>query len=508
MVQYHNNLLQALHKAVDTGVLAPVVPEDLEIQAHNTLWNDSQSTENTLLKLLPSVPATSIEHEYTRVVSFGERRGSGFFAEKSLPPETNIKTRRVVNNIRLMGEIGPTFLLASLEKTQQVLGTTGAANIERQALRMNVIRKKNRNLYFADTRTIRQGVGGVRNKGLLQLIEEGTDGTDGDPSPFGSHVIDMKGDPLTPETLRDRISEAIILFGYLTCLIMDPFTRGDFEAGFDSAQRLEMPISLKPYVIGQQIAGLQTQGGVCYFHTDNILNPIHHFGRYVNELEEGAPVGLAQNQSSTLNSPGSAGTEWDANSAGEIYWIVTQMKDEQESLGVRIPATPGTFVTVAAGDDVDLTFTASDPTIDGFRIYRGTDADPNQAIGTDAYWIADVANTPGLPVTFVDQNLQRPNTSFAFAFNIVGAAQQALSNPLADGLASMYYSARERSADFLMAPDDPRNTVAVASLGPSMGIMALASVLAEVDRPLMYSAYSPELRNPFQSFAFKNIGRA
>jgi hypothetical protein len=502
----HTRVLEALEKAVTSGNIGAFVPEDLEVQAHNTLWYDSQPTELTLMKLLPSTPATSIKHEFTQVTSFGEQYSSGFFGETSLPPETNIETERVITNIRLMGEIGPTFLLAALEKTQQVLGTTGAANIERKALRLNLLRKKNRNLYFADSTSIRQGNAGVRFRGLAQQIREGTDGTTGE-SPY-NHAIDLEGQPLTAETLRDKVAEVITLFGYTSCLIMDPFVRADFEASFDSAQRLEMPISLKPYVIGQQIAGLQTQGGVVHFHTDNVLNPLWSFGQYRATLLTGAPTTLPV-VTPTVNgvpaNPGGVASKWDAGSAGEIYYMVTQVKDEIEGLAVRVPATPGTFLTVAAGQEVQLDIQPGDPTVDSFKIYRGTDADLNEATGTDAWFIEEIPNLGGGGVvTHYDLNLLRPNTSYAFALNIKSQSQTALSN----GLAAEYYNVRERSADFLGQADDPMNTVSVAELGPSMGILALASILAEVDRPLMYAACSPQVRNPLQNFYFYNIGRA
>jgi len=500
----HQRVLEALELAVTSSNISAMVPEDLEIQAHNTLWYDSQPGELTLLKLCPSTPATSIKHEFTQVTSFGEGFGSGFFGETALPPETNIETERVINNIRLMGEIGPTFLLAALEKTQQVLGTTGAANIERKALRLNVLRKKNRNLYFSDTRNIRQGQSGVRFKGLAQLIEEGTDGTSG-TSPYGSHVIDMEGQPLTAETIRDKTSEIITLFGFINTLIMAPFARGDLEASLDSAQRLEMPIALKPYLIGQQVAGLQTQGGIVHFETDNILSPIWSFGQYRNIQLLGAPsTKVAISTPAVAGAPGAGEvSKWDATSAGEIYYIVTQVKDEQEGLGRRIPAVG--FLTVAAAQKVTIGVTPGDPSVDSFKIYRGTDADQNNAIGTDAYYVSEVANTGGgAEVLIVDLNAQRPNTTWAFGLNIKSDSQRAMHN----GLANSYWQARDMSADFMGQKDDPMNTIAVAELGPSMGVMALASILAEVDRPLLYSACTPEVRNPFQNVVFKNIGRA
>ncbi len=499
---HQNTILQLIKASVTADAVAAVVPEDLEVAAHSTQWEETDGTELTFIKLCPHVTATQIEHEYARITSYGERRGSGFFNETGLPGKTAFKPDRIKANIRLIGEQSETFILAALEETVQALGTQGNVNIEAVALRLNLLWKKNHYSYFADTRTIRQGDAGPRFKGMLQLIEEGTDGI----SPFGSHVIDMEGQPFTPETLREKISDAITLFGYLRCLIMPPSVREGFEKQYDSAQRLDMPISMKPYMIGQQIAGLQTQGSTCFFHTDNSLSPIWHFGsgKYTAELMEDGPT-TTSTVTGVVNSPGLMSSKFDAPSSGALYYVVTELKQEQEGLGVRVPATG--FLDVAPGEDVTLSLTPGDPSIDAWRIYRGSDADPNNVIGTDAFWVADVPNLPdtGYPVVWRDQNHQRPNTSWAFGFNMISDAHVALTT---EGYAQGYHAVQERSASFFGQPDRKGNTVAMAHLGPSMGTLELAHLLPQVARPLHYSACAPLLRNPLHAFAFKNIGRA
>lgn len=502
-------ILERLEKAVHTGNITAVVPEDLEVEAHSTLWDESDPTELTALKLLPSVPATSIAHEYTRITSYGFRRNSGFFSERALPPETNFGSTRVVNNIKLMGEVGPTFLLAALEKTQRALGTMGAQNIERVAIRRNVLWKKNLNLYFSDTRRTRDGVSSSRFKGIAQLIQEGTDGTDG-TSPFGDHVIDMEGQPLTVDTIRDKVGKGVVNFGRFSTLIADPLARADLEASFDAAHRINVPNPLAPYLIGQSIGGIQTQGGVTYFETDTALSAVYSRPQYTTELVDGAPTGtptvaaVAQADNSTTDTVES---KWDADSAGDIYYVVTQVVDEKEGLGTRFPAGSG-YLAVAAGEEVQLTLTPSSADVQSFKVYRGSE-DENQVLATDAWFIYEVAAAVGGgPVTSFDNNLFRPQTTWAFGLNIISASERALHTFRGDGTLTAYDHARARASDFLRNADTPRNTVAVASLGPSMGILALASVLAEVDRPLVYSACAPEVRNPLQNFVFKNIGRS
>jgi len=496
----HKVALEALEKAVHSGNITAIVPEDLELESHDTLWNESQPGELTLLKLLPSVPATSITHEFTRITSHGESRQSGFFGERTLPPETNFASERVTVAIKLMGEIGPTFLLAALEKTQRALGTTGAQSIERVALRRNVLWKKNRNLYFSDTSTTKNGANSTRFAGIRQQIRENTDGTV-DTSPYGTHEIDMEGQPLTPDTIRDKVANAITLFGRFTSLIMDPFARADLEEHLDSAQRLPFPISAKAHMVGQNIAGLQTQGGVTWFETDNTLSPLHAFGQYTTDLGAGAPTTTPTVSCSA--GVGAATSNWDAASAGNMYWVVTETVDEVEGLGTRFPAVVGNFTAVAAGQRVTMTLTPGNPLADSFKVYRGSDADSSDP--GDAWFIFEVANSGGgAAVTAYDDNLYRPNTSVAFGLNVISKSERSMH----DGLVDSYHRAVESSASFLKAPDNPRNTVAVAELGPSMGIMALASVLAEVDRPLVYSACAPEVRNARQNIVFRNIGRA
>lgn len=499
-------LLQSLEKAVHTGNITAVVPEDLEIEAHNTLWDESSPVELTLLKLLPDVPARQIAHEYSKITSYGNNKGNGHFGERSLPGETNFASSRVIVNIKLMGEIGPTFLLAALEKTQQALGTSGAENIEAVAIHRNVLWKKNRNLYFDDDTTTRSG---LRFQGIAQQIREGTDGTVGTASPYGTHAIDMQGEPLTIEAIRERMSRVITLFGTTSCLLMDPFARQDLEASMDAAHRLDMPQPIRPLILGQMVAGIQSQGGVTYFETDNVLSTIYSRPQYTATLEDGAPGGMctvtatAQADNATTDTVTS---RWLAADAGNVFYVVTEMVEEKEGLG---RSTGAAWTAVAADEEVDLLITPSSPEVESFKVYRGDENDDaDRTDPTTAWFIFEVdCPTPGAAVHAFDNNVYRPNTTWAFGLNIQSRSSQALHGSLANGYASAYEHVRANSTQYLQNNDTARNTVAVASLGPKMGILNLASILAEVKRPLVYSACAPEVRNPYQNFYFYNIGR-
>lgn len=495
-------MLQALEKAIHSGNIGDLVPEDLEMQAHNTLWNESDRNQLKLLKLLPSTPAKSILHEYDVITSYGSMRHRGWFSERALPAEVNFGAARRTVDIKLMGVMGPTFLLAGLQKTVGALGTTGAENIQERALRLNLLRVKNRELYFSDTETTTSTVVG---KGLRQLIREGTDGTVGTASPLGSHEIDMEGEPLTLATIRERAANFLQFFGNMTTLIMDPLARADMEASVDAASRLDLPVGSKALLIGQNVGGVQSQGGVTYFETDNDLSAMYAAPRYEAPVAgDGSPSTrptLTVTAQADNADTDTVTSRWDAASAGQIFWVATEVVNGREGAGTRYPASTTAYTAVAADEEAKMVITPGNPIAESFRIYRGTNA--NGAM-TGAWFIFEVPNDGGgAAITVFDNNLYRPNTTCAFGLDIVSQAEMIMHN----GTRESYDMARAASAEFLRADDNPRNTVAVATLGPAMGVMQLANVLPTIRNPLLYSAHAPFVRNPLKSVVFYNIGR-
>jgi hypothetical protein len=493
--------LTDLNKAVTTSTINEIVKEDLEPEAHNTLWKASSPFELTAMKLMPVVNATQIKHEFDKVISYGDDRGDGFFGEEMLPLETEPDFTRHETFIRLMGEMSQTFILAAMEETIRVNGQVGAASIARSLLMLNLLKKKNRAIYMSDTRTIRSGTASPRFQGLLQQIEEGTDGTNGS-SPYGSHVVDMEGASLTIENLREKCAKIITLFGYANCLITDPFVRADLEAGLDPATRLNLPIGASAFMMGQNVGGIQTQGGQMFFHTDNGLTPLHNGGRYRGTMMRGAPTNPPA-VSGAVGAPGGGRTsKWNAGDSGNFAWVVTEWKNGRESLGRRWPAGSA-FQAVAAGQEVTLTITPTDPTSDSFKIYRLSEGEAD----TDAWFCFEVSNSGGgAAVPAYDGNHYRPNTSYAFGLSLSSDAQKFLHSPVTDGTRSRYADAAAMSEQFLRQPDNEQNACSVVQFGPAMGVMELAPVQATKARPLLFSACAVQVRNPLKCFVIRNIG--
>lgn len=500
-------MLEALAKAVDAGVVAETVPQDLETEAHLTLWHDTDPGELTLLKLTPGTTAKAIEHKYDQFTSYDtNRRVSSFVGERSLPAESRWQVRQRTALVKLMARTSPVFILASLQKTITVDGNQGAEAITEAALRLDMLRDKNKMGYFSRTDTHKDGVNSVRFPGLIQQIQEGTDGTDGRPSPYGSHVIDMKGKPLTLQSLREYAKRIMILFGRARVMIMSYDARQDLEASIDGDRLVPMPNSIKPYILGGSIAGFQTQGHVVFFETDNVLTPEYAWGKYVATLTEGAPTGRPTVGSATIGSPpGGVVSDWDADTTLDVYWIFTETKDELESLGTRQPSS-GTS-SVAVGQIATFSVTPSNPLADSIRVYRGTSADDAD---TDAWFLFEVANSGGGgAVTIRDTNAWRPGCSVAFLLSITSASMDALHKVNGDNaLVENYDHVKANALDFFGQKDDmKKNTVTWAHLGPAMGTMELGNFLMTVRRPVLFSAGMPIVRNAWQNVVFKNIGK-
>lgn len=488
-----------LRKAVGTSDVTALVPEDLEIEAHNTLWDESSANELTFLKMLPSTPATQIEHKYSLITAYGDEQDFAFFPERGLPPGSSVGSAQRTVNIKMQGQRASTFLLSSMEKTVKALGTSGAQNINRAAVRLGLMRKIERGALFSDTTEVRQGSGGIRYKGILQLIREGTDGTTG-TSPFGSHIIDMEGDALTVANVRTHAARVVSLFGDLSALLMDPFVASDFEGSLDTAQRLNFPIQASALMVGQRVAGIQTGTSNVFFHPDNTLSSAFTKRAYTTNVGEGAPtvlptvVATAQTDNSTGDTVES---KWDAASAGNVFYVVTEIVDGVEGLGRRYP-TAGSFTAVTAGQEVKLVITPGNSLADGFRVYRGTDADDRMVAARFCFGVSNSGS--GAAVTCYDNNLYRPNTSVAFGLPMFGEAVTALQGG--------YANAKKLSSELLGAKEGARNVVAMAQLGPKMGTLDMARVLATQDHSLLYSAGAPLVRNPLQCVVFINIGPA
>lgn len=511
IIAYGLQSAENLAKAVGATDITAVTPESLEIEAHNTLWSESDPYMLTALKLLPTARATQIMHQYARIDGYGNTKGYALFSERGIPQSSQASTSRQIAWVKLHMELSEVLILASLQQTVNVEGMTNAADYEPAFARLRLMEKQNRAIYFCDTSTTRFSEQlGLRYRGIMQQIREGTDGTTG-TSPLGvdGHIIDMEGYQLTAERIRDRAAAIITQYGFPSSLIMAPDARQRLEGQIDNGARysLETGQSMTPFLLGRSLAGLQTQGRIVWFHTDLELDASKSRPKYTATLEPGAPtthptvVAVAQVDNSTTDTVDS---KWDAYSAGNIFYVVTEVVNGLESTGTRYPTGTGT-IAVAAGEEVELTLTPGDTTAESFRVYRGRD--DGGLASTDAWYIYEAAaDSSGGAVTSFDNNLWRPNTSCAFGLNIQSDLMDQLHNPNGPSMEANYATAMANSAQYLSSQPRKKNAVGWAALGPKYMELPLAHIIATVRRPLLCSAGCPVVYAPRQNFVFTNVG--
>ena len=489
-----------LAKSTTSDGISNAVPQSLEEVAFNTQWDQNSPNELTLLKCIPSVTAGKVAHEYVRVTSYGNTKGTGFFAESGSANRNTPTIDKKTIQLKLQGEESSTSMLAELQKMVSVMGSSSPAAFQAAATLNNMLRKKARNIYFSDDSKTRATSSGLRIAGILQQIREGTDGTSGTGVDGQSHIIDMRGLPLNLINIRNSVANGIRAFGSINAILMDALTRADFESTLDGAARLEYPAGMAPMFMGQMVAGVQTNGNRVSFLTDNTLDPSFAQPFYTDELEDGAPIGVP---TGTVTTASDSLSRFDSNpgGVGDFYWVVTAVVDEREGAGVRIPSTGHQAVT--AGQRARLTITPPASNIQSFRIYRGSAPASGDGAMTAAQLIGEVKVPSAAAVIFDDLNLVRPGQSTAFALRIVSPAVNALANPTAES----YDAAWQRRANFAQMADSPFNTIALAHLGPQLMTLELARLGFTVDRKLMASAYGVEVRDPRKNYVFINVGR-
>jgi hypothetical protein len=490
----------ALAKATTSDGISSVVPQSLEEVAFNTQWDQNSPNELTLLKCIPSVQATKVVHEYARVLSYGNAKGNGFFSETGSANRNTPSTDKKTVNLKLQGEESSTTQLAELQKMVSVMGSGSPAAFQLAATLNLMLRKKARNIYFSDDSKTRSLTAGLRVAGLQQQIREGTDGTSGTGVDGQSHIIDMRGLPLSLINIRNVVAGGIRAFGSINSIFMDALTRADFESSLDGAARLEIPAGLSPMFMGQMVAGVQTNGNRVAFLTDNTLDPSFAQPFYTDELEDGAPITVPI---ASVAASSDSNSRFDSNpgGAGDFYWVVTPVVGEREGAGVRVPSSG--HQAVAVGERARLTITPGASNVESFRIYRGSAPASGDGATTAAQLIGEVRVPSAASVTFDDLNYVRPGLSTAFALRIVSPAVNALANPSAEA----YDAAWQRRAAFAQMADAPMNTVALAHLGPQLMTMDLAKLGFVVSRQLLASVYGVEVRDPRKNYVFTNVGR-
>jgi hypothetical protein len=484
--QLQDELLKALASSAGAGTdAAPLIKEDLEMEAHSQLYMESDPGELTILKHIPRLTATSVVHQFTQVIGYGSRSHDGFYGENTLPAEATMQTLRKNVNIKLMGDISSVFALASFQTPISALGADNLVGENQAAARLDLLLKMAREIYAADTSVTSHT---LRYAGLKQQILEGT--SPSASAPFAAnpdYIIDLRGRKLLPEEIRKRAVQIRKKFGMLRWIYMSPDTQSFLEETLDPAERLNIPrMPGEEVLLGQNISGMHTGGVVVRFAMDNTLTAELYRGSPPASAVSGAPV-----PPPTIGAPSAAANAsslWETLDAdGAVLYDITASNESGESTSTQVGP-----VAVVAGSSVTIAITprAADTS---YKVYRSS------SVHATPMFVAEIKG-PGntTPFNFVDHNGHIPGTTDAFGLNIASA------NNSIPVLASL------RMQDFRMvslanAPR-PRNTCALAQLGPWMGMYDLARILHTASRDLLFSAFTPQVTHPFQNVVWINCG--
>jgi hypothetical protein len=486
-----SELLKALASSSVGGTDAsPLIKEDLEMEAHTQLWLETSPIEMVILKHIPRITATSVIHEYDQITGYGPRT-MPFYGETTLPPDSTIVSRRRQEIIKLQGYVSSVFALASFQTPIQALGANTLVDQNMAATRLNLLRGMSVSIYMSDAST---STDPNRFRGLKQQILESTSPSVGPPyTPDPTYVIDLRGKPLLGPEIRTRARQISEHYGDMSWIYMAPSNKELLEGALDASERLILTRErAEPVVMGQNVDGMMTTGGIVRFAPDNTLTASEYGGFAPTVAVPNAPAPLT---GANVAAPAAAANplgKWVAADADPtVLYQVTALNASGEST----PFSPAT-VAVVAGQAVTIAIT---PRVadTSYRVYRGGDGIHNPAVPMFIAEIRGPGNTT--PFNFVDLNARIPGTTEAFGLTIHSQNSDAM-------LQTRDFGAIRERLSMSNAPVGGRNTVKLATLGPWLGIFDLAPILHTASRDLLFSAYTPVLTHPFQNVVWVNVG--
>lgn len=485
--------------------------------AYMQTWRADQANTLTLLKMLPRSAAVQTSHWVGVYDDHGfSPRNQGFGGELGIPGSVSPTRDRVTRALKLQMMRSSTSFVAGLTQVVGVEGMLNGATTVGQdetAAMTRLLLARNLALYFSDTGWWRGAEDAGRGfKGLLQQIRERTDGTEGTVSPLGvdgnsrsRHIKDNEGDVLDLDTVREDVAELVsVCHGGPSVMILSPRSRAQIESamttylrtGFNMAGNAPTPI-----MWGQQIVGFSVAGRNVYFLEDNHLTWQNSWPEYDPNYPT-THTGLPTASGAATSDSASA---WDSGSAGStiFYYVSEVLDDNTEGLGTRVPAS--SYLTVAAGDKVTLTITASSASVVGFRIYRGKGT-------TKAAMIGGVAAPTSGSTTFVDYNTKRPRTDTAFLLPMGGYAfdQYRAGGPQAGGMEAYASIAQNNMEGWLkngtVAGNTSNSGVMLGTLGPEAIYADLGRTGLTLSDKVQFGVSAPLVAGARHCVVYQNIG--
>lgn len=355
---------------------APLKVESLENTLKVLTFKES---DIQFWKRVPKLAAYNTVEEFNQLTSYGTESGV-FNNEGELPREEDSQYIRRAEIVKFMG------VTKSVSHPMQLV-KTHIGNVVQQEIKngtLYLLRKADRALAFSDSAVVPQEFNGfiAQQRNSFTTLD----------NYFNSEVIiDMRGKALTETAVENGALAIISNFGQANLLMAPPIVLSDFVKRFYDSKFIQ-PNSpaLTAGVMGQRVQKFQSQFGEIELGYDIFLNA--NPPRKITDpaLNPQAPGQVAGSLTATPVADGLSKFN-SADEVGDFYYAIASKNRFGESQLTAIAS--GNLVTVAAGQAVDLEFTAAGGAnpASGFVIYRSKKNPTGTIAETELYPLFEIS---------------------------------------------------------------------------------------------------------------------
>lgn len=408
--------LELLQKALSTGTAgAPAaVPGAVDTPAGALRVESLESTLKTTTfrmehikfwRAIAKKRAFSTVEEYNVLSSYGSQ-ASAFFDEGGLPREEDSTYDRRFQVVKFLG--------VTKIVTQPLLLVRSAHGdvLARETINgtMWILERLEKSLFFGNALTNSLQFNGIASQVIPQNNADRSVGvtTATTAEMYGggggaNNIIDMRGGPITEETLELASQQIADLYGRMQVLFLSTRALSDLAKTFFPKERIHLPAPTDG-VVGTPLTHFASQNGYVRLEPNVFIRP---GGAPPQTAATGAPA-TPTNMALSANAPTVAGSQFDA--ANTYFYAVTAVgKYGEESLAC---AAASQAVLAFGSIDIEWDRMAG---ASSYKIYRGLSA-------TDLTLMIEVPEitTPlagagsDAKIQFTDLNRWLPGTSMAF----------------------------------------------------------------------------------------------
>lgn len=348
---------------------------------------------------IAKLPAYNTVEEFNQLVQYGGTAGA-FIAEGALPTTQDSLYKRLTATVRFLATTR--VISHPMTLVQSAVGDVIAREAENGTLWL--LGLLSRYLYYSDSSIDPNAFDGIYKQ---MYAANGVD---------GQHIVDMRGQPLTPDVLEEAAQSMYQNYGRpdRSKLYLAPQQLTDMSRSYFANQRIFQDGSFTG-VMGVPLQGYNSNYGLIPFEPDVFL-----VRQVAPPTTSGSGSAAAPATVTVVANAVDAASQFNSSTpGGTFYYFVTSYNSASEST----PTAAGS-ATVANGGSATLTITRAtgNPPASAYGIYRGTTNNSAQAqfltyvadagSGTTQNWTDENANLPGTNSSFyLDMD---PDQSIAF----------------------------------------------------------------------------------------------